>query len=219
MSQKIVFAYRVKSDTGFAPCVDGAFLSLVCCKGGWKNGVQTGIRYWIGEGIKDGLRFDWRTDNVYLMGLYNSQLLYFARVTDVMPMEEYFKKYLDRKDCIYTVKKDGGWIDRKGVYSPHRGNEDRMNQDKYGVYALRSEKEHFIYLGEKSGDLGALPQKYTLPDSRTIPPITGKDADLLVTWFGDLTKKHGYGAIGKPHSSFGRPCEEKQNSKRDCGGC
>ncbi|MFR8738148.1 MAG: hypothetical protein ACLVFL_05205 [Eubacterium sp.] len=24
-------------------------LTLACCKGGWKNGVKIGIRYWIGK--------------------------------------------------------------------------------------------------------------------------------------------------------------------------
>lgn len=31
---KVIYAYRLVDDTGFAPCVDNGLLSLACCKGG-----------------------------------------------------------------------------------------------------------------------------------------------------------------------------------------
>lgn len=34
MMNKVIYAYRLVDDTGFAPCVDNGLLSLACCKGG-----------------------------------------------------------------------------------------------------------------------------------------------------------------------------------------
>lgn len=58
--------YRMRNEGGFAPCVDAGMLTLSCCKGGWKNGVKTGIRYWIGNDYEISL--DKR--KAYVMEIY-----------------------------------------------------------------------------------------------------------------------------------------------------
>ncbi len=91
----IIFAYRLKSDTGFAPCIDNNILTLSCCKGGQKrNGkfISTGLRYRIGEYSKSH-----PNDEMYLMGIYKDKLLYYAKITNVIPMEEYYSASMKKK--------------------------------------------------------------------------------------------------------------------------
>lgn len=112
---RIIYAYRVVDDTGFAPCIDHNLFSLACCKGGQVRGgkdIRTGLRYHVGEHLRVHPQ-----DEVYVMGIYKNRLLYYARVTECMPMTDYFsiegkQSFGNRKDHIYDA--ENGVLKRRG---------------------------------------------------------------------------------------------------------
>ena len=138
-----LYIYRMTNEGGFAPCIDAGMLTLSCCKGGWKNGVKTGIRYWIG---KD---YEMNPDKckAYVMGIYKDNICYFAEITKVMKMTEYYRNgglSKGRSDDIYYVK--DGQLEHKGKEKPHNTKDDK-ERDKNGVYTLISDKDKFLYFG------------------------------------------------------------------------
>lgn len=139
-----LYIYRMMNEGGFAPCIDAGMLTLSCCKGGWKNGVKTGIRYWIG---KD---YEMNPDKckAYVMGIYKDNICYFAEITKVMKMTEYYRNgglSKGRSDDIYYVQ--DGQLEHKGDKgSPHNTKDDR-ERDKNGVFTLISCKDKFQYFG------------------------------------------------------------------------
>lgn len=136
-----MYMYRVTSDTGFAPCVDDGVLTLACCKGGWKNGVKTGIRYWIGS----KRNVDYEKEDVYLLGIHKDNILYVAKVTKVVTMEEYYSGMSKgRKDDIYEVI-DNKLVHKKNV-STHN-DPDQIARDISGKYVIISNE--FRYFGNK----------------------------------------------------------------------
>ena len=104
---RIIFSYRIAYDMGFAPCIDNNIFTLACCKGGQiRNGknIITGLRYHVGQ-------YYYRNpvDEIYLFGIYKNGMLYYARITDVITMDEYFSTrgksvYGDRTDQIYDAE-------------------------------------------------------------------------------------------------------------------
>lgn len=104
---RIIFSYRIAYDMGFAPCIDNNIFTLACCKGGQiRNGknIITGLRYHVGQHYYRN-----PVDEIYLFGIYKNGMLYYARITDVITMNEYFSTrgksvYGDRTDQIYDVE-------------------------------------------------------------------------------------------------------------------
>lgn len=150
---KVIYAYRLVDDTGFAPCVDNGLLSLACCKGGQvRNGrnIKTGLRYHVGkhkQEIPD--------DEIYLLGIFHNRLLYYAKVTDVMDMTEYFsekkkREFGKRKDHIYDVR-DGRLERNDFVPFIHAKGDIRNAQDANGVFVVLSEK--FTYFGRSAPEI------------------------------------------------------------------
>lgn len=150
---KVIYAYRLVDDTGFAPCVDNGLFSLACCKGGQvRNGrnIKTGLRYHVGKHKQE-----FPADEIYLLGIYHNRLLYYVRVTDVMEMTEYFsekrKKQLGkRKDHIYDVR-DGALERNDFVPFIHEKGGVRNRQDANGVFVLLSSQ--FTYFGRSAPDI------------------------------------------------------------------
>lgn len=151
---KIIFAYRLSVDTGFAPCVDNNILTLSCCKGGQKrNGkfINTGLRYRIGE-----YHNKHPDDEMYLMGIYKNRLLYYAKINDVMPMEKYYstdmkKIYGKRKDHVFDFNENDCKLERNN-YLPkiHPKYDDQVERDKAGKYVIISGKNQFSYWGKSA---------------------------------------------------------------------
>lgn len=150
---KVIYAYRLVDDTGFAPCVDNGLFSLACCKGGQvRNGknIKTGLRYHVGkhkQEIPD--------DEIYILGIYRNRLLYYAKVTEVMDMTEYFsekvKKELGkRKDHIYDVR-DGALERNDATPYIHAKGDIRNAQDANGVFAILSRE--FTYFGRSAPEI------------------------------------------------------------------
>lgn len=150
---KVIYAYRLVDDTGFAPCVDNNLFSLVCCKGGQvrkgKN-IYTGLRYHVGKHRQENPE-----DEIYILGIYRNRLLYYAMVTDIMDMAEYFsekrkREFGKRKDHIYDVR-DGALERNDFVPYIHAKGDIRNIQDANGVFAILSGK--FTYFGRSAPDI------------------------------------------------------------------
>jgi len=194
----VIFSYRLVSDTGFAPCIDNNTFSLACCKGGQvrkgKN-VFTGLRFQIAK-----YKEQYPHDDIYVLGIYKNKLLYYARVTDVITMLDYYSDinkimFGKRTDHIYDLK--NGVLERN-KFLPHiHPKGDLQNErDKNGVYVIISNQ--FSYFGTSAplipkNVLDVLPQfrenkKY----------FTNESAFNIVN---DFIQKSVYynGVVGKPH--------------------
>lgn len=176
-----VYIYRMTSDTGLAPCVKNGLLSLSCCKGGQMRGekvINTGLRYRIGSNRDT----DYNTDNVYLLGIYKDKMLYFARVTKVVTMVEYFSLMAkDRTDNIYSVE-DGRLVRNSNLRAPKVVPEvhteaGRVLKDIAGKYVLLS--DDYIYLGRDAVNIDSL--KEYIPKFQETKKYSGDKADLIIT--------------------------------------
>lgn len=157
----IIYAYRLTSDSGNAPCIhdlDGnptGILTLACCKGGQirnKKDVWTGLRHTIGKAHKDAI--DNNQIDIYLMGLYKKTLVYVALITDILSMEDYYtpnSQYKHRMDYIYNFVQ--GKLKRNGNNPDfHNRNETGQHRrDRLGKYVLIS--THFAYWGRNGIEL------------------------------------------------------------------
>ena len=143
---KLIFTYRMTLDTGFAPCVDNGLLTLACCKGG-KEKYPCGLRFFIGR-LWDYFNAnpDERVE-IYVSGIFQEKLLYFAKITDVIEMKEYFssKEYKRRLDQIYEL--DGNEL--KHIEGNNTHNDPHFIKcDINGKYVLISNE--FVYLGKNA---------------------------------------------------------------------
>ena len=189
-----VYIYRLTSDTGFAPCVEGNLLTLACCKGGQMRGdkvINTGLRYRIGT-KKDA---KWDEEDVYIVGTYKDKFLYLARVTKVITMEEYYSGFSKgRMDDIYSFK-NGGLVRNNNLRNHCVHIEpDRVTKDLAGKYVIISTE--YIYLGEDAvyDDIIA---KYN-PKFQETKKYVGKDADIII----DACKKYKTNGVHNPHEPY-----------------
>ncbi len=192
-----LFVYRLTADTGLAPCAENGLLSLAVCKGGQKRGdkiVHTGLRYRIGSGSCGA---DYKTDKVYILGTYKNDLLYIARVTNVLPMTEYFSGISNgRTDNIYSVR-DGkltrnNQLRKEGIHT----EADRIEKDIAGEYVLLSNE--FVYLGRDAVHVDIL-DKYN-PRAQELKTYTGDVAENIIEEC--LKAEDGNNHI--PHEPFAR---------------
>ena len=167
---------------------------MAVCKGGQIRGdkiVHTGLRYWIGS-KKD---VDYSRDEVYILGTYENKLLYFAKVTNVVSMMDYYDGMSKgRTDDIYSVT-GGELVRNKNLRKEDVHTEpERIVKDFAGEYVLLS--DDYIYLGQDAvyNDLVAA---YTAKFRET-KRYEGSIAEMLVKEcrkYADF-KKH------IPHSPF-----------------
>lgn len=142
MKKKIIFRYKLTDDTGFAPCVDNDLFTLACCK--------THLRKFIGLFWNDK-KINNDDYELYVSGVYDKKLLFFAKITNVIKMKEYYKseKYSGRKDYIYEYAddKDSKLKWKETGYGLHIEEKDQ-NRDIAGEYVLISDE--FVYYGKEA---------------------------------------------------------------------
>jgi hypothetical protein len=186
-SNTIIYAYRLTDDTGCAPCIfdldhkPTGVLTLACCKGGQicKNGSErrTGLRHTIGKEYKEPIKNGKAI--VYLLGIYKNTLLYFARVTEVITMAEYFApngKYKHHLDCIYDTLPNGGF--RRNDNNPKFHPKDcikKHSQDWLGEYVLIS--DIFAYFGKESSAISLKNLSKDLPEKQGHMPYDSNSDD------------------------------------------
>lgn len=159
----VIYAYRLTSDSGSAPCIYDlhgnatGLLTLACCKGGQirykgttnEREIKTGLRHTIGKNHKEEIA-NGRID-VYVMGIYKNTLLYFAKITEVLSMRDYFSpksRYKNRHDDIYDVLPDDiKRNDNNPAFHP-KEETTRHRLDWLGEYALIS--DCFAFWGKDS---------------------------------------------------------------------
>lgn len=193
---KLIYAYRLSSDTGMAPCVKNGLLSLAVCKGGQirkGTAVNTGLRHLIGSGWEKS------TSDVYVLGTYHDRFLYIARVTDVVTMEEYFQDISKgRTDDIYEFK--NGKLCRNNRYKNrniHTATE-QIIKDIAGQYVILS--DDFVYLGEDAIFID-LVKKYNARFQET-KTYTGHIAEQIVK----ACYKYKDEVMHKPHEPLISKC-------------
>ncbi|MCR5518391.1 MAG: hypothetical protein K6F17_07455 [Lachnospiraceae bacterium] len=194
-----VYIYRLTSDTGFAPCVEGNLLTLACCKGGQMRGdkvINTGLRYRIGA-QKD---VKWDEEDVYIVGTYKDKFLYLARVTKVITMEEYYSGLSKgRMDDIYSFKK-GELVRNNKLRDKINHNHgvhtesDRVIKDLAGKYVIMS--NDYIYLGEDAVYDDVI-VKYN-PKFQETKKYAGEEADIII----NACKKHKTKDIHIPNEPY-----------------
>jgi hypothetical protein len=159
-----IYAYRLTVDSGGAPCTQDlggrptGLLTLACCKGGWirKDGreVRTGMRHTIGE--KHTAEISSGAADVYVMGIYKTELLYFARITEILRMEDYYapdSRFGNRLDSIYRFA-DGKFTRNDNNPEFHSKEKTCLHKkDWLGEYVLLS--DCFAYFGRESPSLPA----------------------------------------------------------------
>lgn len=233
MKKKIIFRYRLTSDTGCAPCVDNDLFTLACCKGGQiRNGkpIECGLRHFIGSLWNDNnIRID--DYEIYISGIYKNKFLFLAKITDVIEMTKYYshsetnKRYRQRKDDIYCIK--NGTLERNSFnYNFHGCDEARHKKDIAGKYVLISDE--FVYYGKEAvrcaeeilshfpktrGERPTGRNKYRPSDILTESNI--KEGEKLF----ELIKKFYGGEEHLKEGTKGREPHEKLEVKMYCKGC
>lgn len=197
------------ADSGLAPCIGNdinkkKLLTLACCKGGRKDGTNTGIRYWIGSGKKGDIDFDCKKDDVYILGTYKNDFLYLASITKTIEMKEYYsdKRYNARFDNIYDVVngelKRNNHLKNENIHI----DEDQNKRNIAGKFVLLSNE--YIYRGKDriKFDNHLLTK---LPQNREVKLYINKDAEEIVNWC--LQKKDN--KTHKPTDPIKRSCNQR----------
>ncbi len=191
-----LYVYRLTSDTGLAPCVDNGLLSLAVCKGGKMRGdkiIHTGLRHRIG--VKRDA--DYEKDKVYILGTYENNVLYLARVTNVVTMTDYFSKMSKgRIDDIYDVVK-GDLVRNKNLRKEDVHTEPtRRIKDFAGEFVILS--DDFTYLG-RDAVFSPLVDQYNARFQET-KLYSGAIAEKIVK----ECKKLSDGGKHMPHKPYGK---------------
>jgi hypothetical protein len=196
-----IYAYRLTNDTGFAPCIDNNTLTLACCKGGQirkEKNVQTGLRYHIGKHRKNN-----PDDEIYLLGVYKNRLLYYAEVTDVLEMTDYYSKkqkaaFGRRLDHIFDT--ENGTLKRNRFMPdihPESKTDLQWRRDINGVYVIVSNR--FTYFGTKAPEIPPHVLEF-LPKGVGNKKITGpSDGFDAVSHYINAVVSFD-GVIGNPHN-------------------
>ena len=156
----VLYIYRLTDDSGFAPCVDNNLLSLACCKGGKirnNNVIETGLRHRIGT-FREA---DYRTEDVYILGVYRNKMLYLARVTNVVTMNEYFSGMSKgRTDDIYKLDNNALVRNRKLRNKNIHTEQGRIIRDIAGKFVVLS--DDYIYLGKDALEIVDINKYYPM---------------------------------------------------------
>lgn len=171
-----LYIYRLTDDSGFAPCVENGLLSLACCKGGQiRNGkvIHTGLRHRIGVHREA----DYNNDDVYILGTFKNKMLYLAKVTNVVTMNEYFGGMSKgRTDDIYSLV-NGELVRNKKLRVQNVHIEpDRIRKDIAGQYVVLS--DDYIYLGRDAVSIESIIKYY--PDFQETKKYFGKEAQGII---------------------------------------
>jgi hypothetical protein len=85
-----IWRYVLAADNGMAPCVQYGMLSLACCKPMIRRNASVGD--WVIGFVPKGLR--------------RGHVAWAGRVSEVIPLGEYEKRFSGRRDAIYRLADD-----------------------------------------------------------------------------------------------------------------
>lgn len=155
-----IYSYVVHHDYGLAPNPFGKYCTLSVCKTKIRRSKNLQIGDWIiGTGSK---HIEETTRNPCV-----DHLIYAMKVSEKILMEDYWNddRFQYKKpilngslttmygDNIYYKKEDQTWGQLDSAHSKHDGdvNEDHLNKDTDGKYAIISEE--FYYFGDNCPEL------------------------------------------------------------------
>ncbi len=135
-----IYLYKVKHDTGAAPCIYKGLLSLGICKPCIRSSCEPPNSWIVGVGAKTTI---------------GERLIYVSRVTEKLTGGEYYKKqkYSDRPDCIYQwdKEKEDFFVKKNAKY--HKDGSgiggDLGEKEKGYLKANVLLSNEFVYYGEK----------------------------------------------------------------------
>ena len=154
----LIYTYKERFFTGFAPCFQEGVLSLACCKGA-KNG--NGMRQSICKAKENG-------NNVWLLSIASKDIIdkghncsgihyapgdviYLANITDTLTWMTYStcNKFKKRKDSYYVLKDDGKVDWKARIKDLHDKTEDKDRDCGIGNCYSRGKTEGEIFTTEK----------------------------------------------------------------------
>jgi len=169
----MIYSYKMTNDNGSAPCPDNGLLTLTICKPMIRKNCKI---------------------NDYIVGISSKKLnlgntpkiIFIAKITKIINMKDYYKKYPKRKDCIYNN------LNELLINNYHCINS--KDKDLSGINSLIS--NDFIYFGDKYIDLPVkfndMIKKYQGHKSVSNNKFLG----ILPKYFNNLKNKYGYGKLG-----------------------
>ncbi len=131
-----IYVYKLTTDNGGAPCMQGNLLSLAICKPMIRKKAKEGSLIF-GFGAKN----------------YGERLIYIARVTKKLSSGDYYQKqeYRQRRDCIYRAV-DGKAKLRRSVRFHSNGMELKKDVGEYFENAHVLLSDDFRYFGGAGSD-------------------------------------------------------------------
>lgn len=177
-----IYSYKLTTDNGSAPCIQNNLLSLAICKPKIRKTANIND-YIVGISANS-------------MNLGENKLLYIARITNKILLQDYCKLHSNRKDCIYNNK-----LCRLKNAKYHSCKDKK--RDLSGLYVLLS--SDFIFFGSRN---------ITIPNiiKDIIPKYQGHLSrkniqfnNILPNLFTELKNKYGKGKIGN-HINLIKTC-------------
>lgn len=130
-----IYGYIIPNDTGFSPCYAEGILTLACCKPRIRQSIYNdnlNHEHWL-VGVKhDGMKKD---------EVYNSKIIYIARITKIIRLEDYYKDdgiFSKRCDCIYRNVKSF----EKAENRSYDIIIEYMNNEKNKIYHIPNSSDH-----------------------------------------------------------------------------
>lgn len=154
-----------------------------------KNGVNTGLRHTIGKKHKS------KEDIVYLVGMYSNCVLYVAKISEIIEMRDYSKKYKNRRDNIYDFSTSGeGKRNKTNILFHPADDKNQHIRDLSGKYALISNKYRYFGKDYKNHSISKELLEY-LPKKQEFKVFSKNDIecfDLIVNLINESLKCNNY---------------------------
>ena len=186
----VLRSYKMTSDRGFAPNPYEGFLTLATCKPGIRKCHEIG--HWLAGFTSKSLNCD---------EIRNEKLVYLAKIDDKFPMEEYYEKYPQKRDCLSAdniyVMQDGIWkLKNDSIH-----NKNQQNKDLSGKNVLVA--RHYYYFGRNALDIQEVREKIKIPLGQSAYGCltTGELAADFINWVKKEAEKMRPqdGMLGEPH--------------------
>ena len=177
-----IYSYKLTTDNGSAPCIKNNLLSLAICKPKIRKNANIND-YIIGISANS-------------MNLGENKLLYIARITNKILLQDYYNLYSNRKDCIYNDKlcrlKNAGYHSCKD-----------KKKDLSGLYVLLS--SDFIFFGSRNIIIPNIVKDIIPKYQGHLSKKNIKFNKILPNLFIELKNKYGKGKLGN-HINLTKTC-------------
>lgn len=170
------YGYRMTSDTGFAPCVSNAHMSLACCMVLVRK--RAPVNAWIaGWG---GARYG------------PGNLIYLMKVRWERSFQEYFEcpQFRQRVDNVYH--KVGGAYRQLSTARAHYSLKEQSHDTSVDRVLVAT---RFVYFGKKKLKVERKKFRDFIPSARMYCVADGGEVDE----FAQFVFQHGFGKVGEAH--------------------